>query len=1392
MGKFILLGEEVVTEPSRDNYIEVSKAVDDAVLEEISWVHEKIYSYTQLRDLASDIKDIMDKAYGNTITRVLPLLYDRDIYDLNVETFVGTYLENDEGYGIIQDIVAKVRGEYQSIIEAGELEKAEREYEMENRARWEGGGFGWQGAIKGAAQAGIMNAIEGAAYSRINARANAGTDRKVRNALDSFMQNSGIQEHCMDAFIAATMGIKKGLMRALSNFADMEFEEISDSDKLRANNIISSILAGNVPEAKVKEQLLKVWNLNPFNEEIYKQLFNRYGDADNSIQELAKKFSVDVMELKEEAFSLWFVERWLHYQSIEDSEVIIKEYTQFKEDALAELEKLGIRDSYFESRRISQMMLRIDEALERANTTLRMVDGVLYEDKETADRIRADLAVFNKIVDGRSLQSDKEYNKVKEMLSTASFKDQRFSDLIDKRLEGCKIARIESNFAECVKNFKGAVVYPDRSYLDKYLPKFPILGNDEKVYLEYHCKTDGKCVVILTDKYLHFYEDTYDYQNGAYALDIREIKNIVEYDDDMVEIYMTDSFCYELNCVDGENLSRELMNAVKCVLSYHKSKPDCFAHENEKFAVDLSDAELVEVLSKCDEKINNQISAEDSVEFFEFEGDIVKINGLISGVWERGDSETVEEFIDEIIAKKSWEIGKPILKLNFCSLSKSFMNNLFITDQYIVGIRKTEEEDLDDLSPCIRWSISELKKLQADEKGITIELRDRVFTIVVDDKKIMRKFVPALNYLFGIIQAKINEKHSKYEMLQQSTKEEILDKLGDFSNFEIDELEEVIRNLYIEKDMHLVAPTIEYLEKIIQAKKEAILREELDKLTQGYLEKTEEELEELINVLKKYKEFPSVVAESVKKVESAYKEKILTRRNAEVKQYCDTLDISNIWSVAEVINIFRTQYSDIPYAKEKGNEYEACISQYIAKQVSDAGTVTFDELEELHNKTQEMLSGVQKYNEYLDSITECMNKKGILELEKQVGQPIEQIEHLQLYDTIKLVDELQIPQDVKNYVGSSVVEKIDEIEKGKTAQICEKWNSYCTSRGYDNKGFYMRYNAPDFSILREQKLELEGCKQKLDRNEHPVMLHGTGFLGSINSGFSKGFLITSKYLYGSNLPCRIPLNEIVKFEVVKKMLFTKLFVATPTMNFELQAKMSGGQDKIVTDMLLELVNIIRETQLQNIPALITSYSNVKAVETVENVTKLNETERSNSVGIGTAMFGTLGSSVEQLANKDSSKSKVVRNPISPQTAIEMARKLGLDEIKGVTIAEGEEDLRFLCMESDYDKYMEDERAFLHIDSLPHQMVFLTTGICCYTKDVFFGMPDDGTEWCCCPGYSTLERYHVVGAEKIGSVYNCLACERRELEFEERIESDLNVEDLSKIAQFLDYLKSLAQ
>lgn len=130
-------------------------------------------------------------------------LFDNDFSDM--QNIISNKLENlaydlDDLYTELEELYLEK-----------ELTKQERAYRKEMRGRWEGGGFGVGGAIKGAVTAGAMNAAAGGFHSTVNLIGNTftsiATHSSARSKVDTFVIKPNLLYH-LSVLYCMTLGIR--------------------------------------------------------------------------------------------------------------------------------------------------------------------------------------------------------------------------------------------------------------------------------------------------------------------------------------------------------------------------------------------------------------------------------------------------------------------------------------------------------------------------------------------------------------------------------------------------------------------------------------------------------------------------------------------------------------------------------------------------------------------------------------------------------------------------------------------------------------------------------------------------------------------------------------------------------------------------------------------------------------------------------------------------------------------------------------------------------------------------------------------------------------------------------------------------------------------------------
>lgn len=144
--------------------------------------------------------------------------------------------------------------DYKDLCEQNQQYEAQKQFERNNRSRWQGGGFGFRGAIKGAIKAGVMNmatdAVRGIGDSISDAVDSKTFDRKVRERSSDTIEIlvSELEEIIKWSIPGCILGIlKTGMNLDVSIVMESSFE--------RAEGILSNL--GRMDSWDEKRNILK-------------------------------------------------------------------------------------------------------------------------------------------------------------------------------------------------------------------------------------------------------------------------------------------------------------------------------------------------------------------------------------------------------------------------------------------------------------------------------------------------------------------------------------------------------------------------------------------------------------------------------------------------------------------------------------------------------------------------------------------------------------------------------------------------------------------------------------------------------------------------------------------------------------------------------------------------------------------------------------------------------------------------------------------------------------------------------------------------------------------------------------------------------------------------------
>ena len=179
--------------------------------------------------------------------------------------------------------------------------KSYRDQRKKYRGRWEGGGFGVSGAIKGAVTASAMNATSGAFHSLVNGIGNIANNYQANKAIDEYYNNPELKENLLTAIEEDILTLKGFVVQYFEMITEVKFNtELYTIEKLnRSIDIYNELLNDYNCKEKLEENIVEMLTSYPLDSDYYYIALKSYGDEIQGINDFAKFFSISLDSVRE-------------------------------------------------------------------------------------------------------------------------------------------------------------------------------------------------------------------------------------------------------------------------------------------------------------------------------------------------------------------------------------------------------------------------------------------------------------------------------------------------------------------------------------------------------------------------------------------------------------------------------------------------------------------------------------------------------------------------------------------------------------------------------------------------------------------------------------------------------------------------------------------------------------------------------------------------------------------------------------------------------------------------------------------------------------------------------------------------------------------------------------
>lgn len=312
MKDFQILGHTLSFSTEEEKFFNTINTESFYKLEEMSHIYTpqlntdiKTYLTENNTTSAEDkIKQIIKYGHNsldNGVNHILSVLLNHGIYDISIEELIN----NHNAYGTWDHDFILILQQFAEIDHTVSEEKEYRQLRKDSRNRWEGGGFGLEGAINGAITAGTLNAASGLAHSVFNLIGNLGSEWSASSKKDKAIQKMKEISFDLSPSFKALSDILEVIYQEHGLFIIPDYRrDLADQRINKQNNIINNLSKISNPEQR-KEALVECLALKPDNENIYLTITKYFPHEFPSLTKLLEFVNIHASDITFDISAEW-------------------------------------------------------------------------------------------------------------------------------------------------------------------------------------------------------------------------------------------------------------------------------------------------------------------------------------------------------------------------------------------------------------------------------------------------------------------------------------------------------------------------------------------------------------------------------------------------------------------------------------------------------------------------------------------------------------------------------------------------------------------------------------------------------------------------------------------------------------------------------------------------------------------------------------------------------------------------------------------------------------------------------------------------------------------------------------------------------------------------------
>lgn len=300
MKSYILFGQTVTFDDAAEHayslQVELTQVKADAEDRLRSWYMKQ----ESIEKVIDGFNGFVNALYREQfVDRLYPRIQTCGIYDITTDMYQRRCLSKEGA----KRALAEVRAQYDAIEEQKNAEEQYRADRKASRERWEGGGFGLGGALKGAATAGALNTVTGLGHDIVNTAGNLSSAAAASSAKSALYRDK-----------ATLSTLKKGLDEDIQSFFNSHVQLIQEYhsdyfnfcfDAERGKALFDN--AQQFPDKRI-ELLVQSFKACPWNEVLQRYIFRNYPDERREIFRASHDWWKGIDDCVDELLSVEYTE----------------------------------------------------------------------------------------------------------------------------------------------------------------------------------------------------------------------------------------------------------------------------------------------------------------------------------------------------------------------------------------------------------------------------------------------------------------------------------------------------------------------------------------------------------------------------------------------------------------------------------------------------------------------------------------------------------------------------------------------------------------------------------------------------------------------------------------------------------------------------------------------------------------------------------------------------------------------------------------------------------------------------------------------------------------------------------------------------------------------------